>query len=82
MEELNRNQTIDLQDVSPFDVKCILRAFDDVESDILKMKRLYFSYVNDLAIDDADQMNLEMFDVGKLLEHIRWLAYCVSDLVD
>ena len=80
--EFDRGATVDLQDVSPFDIKSISRAFDDVEKDIIEMRHLYFSYVNDLRIDDEEQINLESFNAGKLLEHIRWLAECVSDLID
>lgn len=78
--EFGSKATTDLQDVSPFDIKSILRAFDDVEKDIMEMNRLYYSYVNDHPFDDDDQINLENFKVGKLLEHILWLAECVSDL--
>lgn len=80
--EFDNDVTVDLQDASPFDIKAILRAWDDVESDLFNMKRLYFSYVKDYPIDDDDQIALETFKVGKLLDHIRWLAECVSDLID
>ena len=80
--EFDKDATVDLQDASPFDIKCILRAIDDVQNDVSNMKRLYFGYVNDSQLEDEDQIELEMFNVGKLLEHIRWLAECVSDLID
>lgn len=80
--EYDKDVTADLQTASPFDIKCILRAMDEVENDILEMKRLYLSYVTDFPLDDDEQIKLETFNVGKLLEHIRWLAECVSDLTD
>ena len=80
--EFDSKATVDLQDVSPFDIKSISRAFDDVEKDIIEMKHLYFSYVNDLCIDDEDQIKLESFEADKLLEHIRWMYECVTDLID
>ena len=80
--EFDSEATVDLQDVSPFDIKCILRAFEDVEKDIFEMRHLYFGYVNDFQFEEEDQIELESFKVGKLLEHIRWLSECVSDLID
>ena len=79
--DFDRNATADLQTASPFDIKCIIRAMDEVENDILEMKRLYLSYVTDFPLDDDEQINLESFKVGKMLEHIRWLYECVSDLL-
>lgn len=79
--EFDSKATVDLQDVSAFDIKTISHALDDVTIRIDEMQRLFRCYVNDLIADD-DQTDLEAFEVGELLESIRWLAECVSDLTD